>query len=451
MKKILFFLMILAGCTGRAQDSFDIIQYTAPKGWKKEATQQAVQFSKQDDAKGTYCIITVMKSLTASANAKENFDAAWVTVVKEMVKVSAEPEMQPAAEEDGWKALSGYAPYESEGTKGIALLVTSTGFQKMVNILVLTNTDAYEPDMSAFLGSVSFKKQDPVANKQLNKPSDPSPPSTLGYAFSRTNFDDGWVSTIHNDYVLVAKNNVKVYLSYIEKFNESDYSGTGLQKRHHYWDNYVSKYFTTGEKKFDQGGSLSDYSQDFIEGWATDKQTGEKRYLGMIINVIAYTGRLSVIIASAPDEQQFRRQFPKADSRYHNDLQPMYSYNKFAIGKNELAGKWSSSGGGTMGWYSTTTGQNVGATGVVKGDEFQFNTNSSYSSKHNGATGWVGSMNTYQQNYKGNYTVTDWTITITNRWDGKTEKYNAWFEVLKGGRVLHMDSQSLNYSLFKER
>lgn len=55
-------------------------------------------------------------------------------------------------------------------------------------------------------------------------------------------------------------------------------------------------------------------------------------------------GRLSVIIASAPDEQQFRKQFPKADTKLDNDLLPMYGYNKFAVGKNDLPGTWSNSG-----------------------------------------------------------------------------------------------------------
>lgn len=271
-----------------------------------------------------------------------------------------------------------------------------------------------------------------------------NPPAAIqdGFAFTTTNFDDGWTSTVYNDYVLSTKGDIKVYLSYIEKFNASDYSGTGKELRHHYWDNYVGKYFITGEKKFDTRGALSDYSQDFIEGWATDKETGSKRYIAMIVQVIAYTGTLSVIVVSAPDEQQFRRQFPKADTKFENDLLPMYSYNKFALGKNDLIGKWVSGAPGAMvNWYSTATGNNVGSTAAVTSDEFDFGSDGKYSSKHNGATGWVGAMNTFQQKYNGTYTVTDWTLTATNRFDGKTEVLNAWFEVVRGGRVLHLQNQ----------
>ena len=102
-------------------------------------------------------------------------------------------------------------------------------------------------------------------------------------------------------------------------------------------------------------------------------------------------------------------------------------------------------------WYSTTTGNNVGSTAVAKSDVFRFSAGSSYSSTHNGATGWVGAMNTYQQEYKGTYTVSDWTVTATNRWNKKTDKYNAWFEVIKGGRILHLDTPGITYTLFKEK
>ena len=457
MKSVLFILsaLLIFPCYGQKQ-TFDIINYIPPKQWKKESTESAIQFTKQDDAKGIYCIITLMKSIPGTANSKENFDAAWETVVKEMVKVSVAPEMQPPATEDGWEAQTGYAPFESDGTNGIALLVTSTGYQKMVNVLILTNTDIYEKDMTAFLESVSFTK--PAANNKTTSGNTTknNQPNTAaknnGFAFSSTNFNDGWTSAIHDDYVLTTKGNIKVYLGFIEKFNESEYAGTGKEKRHHYWNTWVAKYFTTGEMRYNPGGALSDYSSDYIEGEVTDKQTGGKRYVAMILNIIANTGTLSVIIASAPDVAQLRQQFPKADSKYDNDLRPMYNYNKFAVGKNDLAGTWSSSGGGTMSWYSTTTGNYAGATGAATSDVFTFNSNGTYSSEHKGGYGVVGAMNTYQQKYNGASTLSNWSLSLSKRWDGKTESYEAWFEVVRGGRVMHMDAGAgKSYTLYKEK
>ena len=159
MKNILLFLFIISSFTSAAQEqTFDITSYTAPKNWKKEQTDNGVQFSKEDAAKGTYCLITLYKAVPGTTDAKGNFDMAWASLVKEMVTVSAAPEMQPPATENGWEAQSGFAPFESDGNKGIAILVTSSGFEKMVNVIVLTNTDVYENEMTAFFESVSFKK-----------------------------------------------------------------------------------------------------------------------------------------------------------------------------------------------------------------------------------------------------------------------------------------------------
>src|SRR6187455_1729300 len=180
MKKI-FLLSVLYVFVGKSfaqKETFDISTYTAPKTWKKKRTESAVQFSKEDAAKGTYCLITLYKSVAGTTNSKENFDLAWTSVVKEMVNVSTAPEMQPSAKEDDWDVESGYAAFESDGEKGVALLVTSTGYNKMVNLLILTNTDVYEKEMTSFIGSISLKKQTQAINNastNLEKKTQPAP------------------------------------------------------------------------------------------------------------------------------------------------------------------------------------------------------------------------------------------------------------------------------------
>ncbi|HTE30901.1 MAG TPA: hypothetical protein VK666_11045, partial [Chryseolinea sp.] len=118
----------------------------------------------EDTAKDTYCLITLYKAMPATANPKENFDMAWTSLVKEMVKVSAAPEMQAASTENQWETLSGYAPFVKDDNKGVVVLVTSTGFNKMMNLTLLTNTDVYEKEIAAFLESVDLKKPEATAD-----------------------------------------------------------------------------------------------------------------------------------------------------------------------------------------------------------------------------------------------------------------------------------------------
>lgn len=94
-----------------------------------------------------------------------------------------------------------------------------------------------------------------------------------------------------------------------------------------------------------------------------------------------------------------------------------------------------------MSWYSTATGEYAGATGAASSTVFSFNANGTYNSEHKGGYGVVGAMNTYQQKYKGAYTVTDWTITATNRFNGRNAIFYVRFEPVKGGRILHLLDQ----------
>jgi hypothetical protein len=56
------------------------------------------------------------------------------------------------------------------------------------------------------------------------------------------------------------------------------------------------------------------------------------------------------------------------------------------------------------------------------------------------------------QEYKGQSTVTNWNITLTNRFQGATEKYESYFEAVKGGRALILkDRLNTVFTLVKQQ
>lgn len=453
MKTTLIFLFMISSVSVFSQNQkFDLVSYTAPKDWKKQETTENIQWTIEDQTKGAYCILMIYKAVPGTADAGKNFESAWNILVKDIMNVKTKPEMQPPVSEDGWDARSGYAPFETEDLKGVVILATSTGFGKMVNIMAITNSEAYQEEMNQFFESVKISK--PMDNNSGNSIQKQQEQSDIlsqsnGFIHNTTNFNDGWTSTIHNDWVLVTKGDMKVYLLYGVPYNASDFSGTGLVQRDYYWDNYVSKYFNIQTKQYrDDGETIGTFKPKYVEGWATGKQTGQKRFIGMSLSIATNTAIIS--IASAKNEASLWQQFPNANGKGFttSDISNMSGYYKFAIGKNELIGTRVEGGGGTMSWYSTNTGNYVGSTGTVSSDIFRFINSSNYTSTHNGASGVVGAMGTYQQDYKGTYTVTDWTVTATNRFKGKTQVFNAWFEIVRGGRVLHLqDQQNTNYHI----
>lgn len=150
-------LVLLCSNTVFAQEieKLGIISYTPPKGWQKEVQSRAVQFGTQN-SDGGICLITMFKPLPGSNDPKTNFDSAWEAIVKETISDVGAPQMQTATSENGWTAESGFANYESDGRKGVAMLITMSGDDKMVNIFILTNSDAFQQNIQQFLASIDL-------------------------------------------------------------------------------------------------------------------------------------------------------------------------------------------------------------------------------------------------------------------------------------------------------
>jgi hypothetical protein len=162
MKKLLSLcvcaLILSISSLAQTQETFDLATFRSPKGWQRQTGADGVQFSTEDKAAGTFCLISLFRSMPSLGSSKENFAAAWQTIVQETVNVSAAPQMQSVGNKDGWEIVSGSAPFEKDGEKGVAVLVNASGYGKMMNVLVLTNTNTFEKNIAAFLESVSLKK-----------------------------------------------------------------------------------------------------------------------------------------------------------------------------------------------------------------------------------------------------------------------------------------------------
>lgn len=222
----------------QASETFDISTFQPPRNWTKKASQSSIQISTEDKVTGAYCLITLFKSLSGIGKSKENFNAAWQTVVKNTVNISSEPQMFPSAMDDGWEVQMGTAPFEKDGTKGVAVLVTGSGYGKIVNALILTNTDAYEPQITAFLGTIRLKK--PEAELQVNagKVNQPTIDNPSGSQPSVTQFN--WKQTQNRrdmgGYAGYSSNTYQFNANNTYKFSRVDFQ------------NYSPKYYLENEE-----------------------------------------------------------------------------------------------------------------------------------------------------------------------------------------------------------
>lgn len=157
MKTLFFLLCLLAFTSCDAQNqTFDIVSFAPPKGWQKSEKAETVSFSKEEASKG-FCIITVYKSIDGDADAKKNFEISWEHLIQNIMGTGS-PVMQPATTDNGWETLMGSAPFEKDDLKGAAILISSTKQSRFLNIIVITNTNAFQKEMEGFLESVTFIK-----------------------------------------------------------------------------------------------------------------------------------------------------------------------------------------------------------------------------------------------------------------------------------------------------
>lgn len=136
---------------------FDIVTYTAPAGWATERDANSVRFSTETNA--GYCTISLVRSIDATGDAGKDFDLLWELMAKDGLNASA-PQGRRSGERDGWLVEAGGGAFEKEGLSGAVILTTFSGNGKAVAVLVITNTDAFESNIAAFIDSI---KLPPVA------------------------------------------------------------------------------------------------------------------------------------------------------------------------------------------------------------------------------------------------------------------------------------------------
>ena len=455
MKYIFSLLLILFSAANlfSQNETFDLTTYTPPKGWKKEAAVSAVQFKKEDAAKGTYCLITLYKAVPGTAKSKENFDLAWTSVVKEMVTVSTAPEMQAVTTENGWETQSGFAQFESDGNKGVVLLVTASAVDKMVNLIVLTNTDVYEKDMTAFLGSISLKKPAGVTgqiNKPVITPVKSLPTKTTaksdGFAFTTTNFDDGWTSTVQEDWVQVTKGNIKVLIHYPNKKADA-YNSVVLDGLKNAWDILIApKYSSATNMEFKSYGSWE--SIEFAEADMIEKATGKRVHV-VFFKKNFRSGNGKYIEFITPDKNSFEQEFGTYENASANfgtgpgsdKMVNMANYNKFAVAASDLKGKWTSDFSGAIQYVNASTGFDSHMDTHASAENFTIGNNNTYNWDLGVASGAVGNIKFQSKKSSGKLSMNgNWKVNFSNI-EGRSRTYDVFFTCIKGLRILWLDGR----------
>jgi hypothetical protein len=147
-------LVVLAAAAYSQSAKFDIVTYTAPSGWEVTKDADSIRFSKESG--GNYCVISLTRAVDSMGESSKDFLLLWKAMAVDVLDVKTEPKMGTPGKKDGWDAEFGIAPFVKEGLKGAALLATFTGNGKVVAVLAITSSDAFENDIETFVNDTKL-------------------------------------------------------------------------------------------------------------------------------------------------------------------------------------------------------------------------------------------------------------------------------------------------------
>jgi hypothetical protein len=446
MKHILIFLSFIFFCTllkGQLK-RYDIFSYSAPAGFVLKEQKQRLLYEKREG--NTFCQIHIWPAQQGSSDPAANFKTDWEHFAVKPYSLT-EPPVTQTEKQNSWDVVTGASPATMDGIPFIVAVSTFTQNDISWCAVSIFNDEKYAAAIDKFLLGIKADSRKmilkPAQTNQQNNIPVANNNTNSGITKSTTSFDDGWTATVSNDYVKVTKAGTELRLHYIDKALDDARPNT-VDAPEYYWSKYVAPYFNVSNV---QKWSGVQYPVIYhMQANAVDKQTGKACFVAI---KIVYNGGARPIVVIAPNQSSYQQQFP-----HPNDIDPMLNSNRFAVTAKDIIGTWKGGGGGGVEYYNAYNGTYAGMSAVSSTDEFTFNNNGTYSSTYRTASMNNGGAQFGGQDYKGNFLVTDWNITATNRYKGKTTKFNAQLIAVKNGFLLYLsdpDNSSMNYTLFKAK
>jgi hypothetical protein len=165
MKKICFdflFCMLLTNLFAQ-KETFGVINYAPPAGWKKDVTKDITSYSITNQINNSWCQIGIIRSTTSKGNIELDFNSEWQELIVRNYSPAEAPQPTEVREADGWKIKAGIAKFIFNKSEAIAMLTTMSGYGRSASIVATTNSQDYLKDIQALLSSVDLKKPEGTA------------------------------------------------------------------------------------------------------------------------------------------------------------------------------------------------------------------------------------------------------------------------------------------------
>jgi hypothetical protein len=155
--KLSLLLAISSNCLSQTE-TFDIITYTPPKGFKKDTKNGVITYSKVNATSGSFCVIALYASAASTGDPQKDFKNDWNELVVAPFKGEANPKTETQSTPDGWKAVVGAALVKIDGIDVYIVLTVVSGFGKKFSIRSSLNEQSYVAEIDALIETMKLDK-----------------------------------------------------------------------------------------------------------------------------------------------------------------------------------------------------------------------------------------------------------------------------------------------------
>jgi hypothetical protein len=248
-------------------ETFDIITYTPPKDWKKEAKPGTLNYTNLNTAAGTFCVITMYESSASTGDAQKDFSNKWKELVVTPFTADANPKTETQSTPEGWKLVTGGAAVKMDGIDCFVILNVVSGFGKTISVRSSMNDQSYTTQIDALFESMELDKTAASTADNSNTVAVQTNEASGKYGAMLYTKPDGWSEQLFSNGVLFKPLELPAneYLA-IQLMLPLNATGTLEQAIAQSWEDATVMY--KGSAMYQAGGKYSkNASQKSYNGW----------------------------------------------------------------------------------------------------------------------------------------------------------------------------------------
>lgn len=463
MKRSLLILTLLfSSFAAIAQTiNFDILSFKLPDGWKlAQQKENVVQYQKIIGS--DWGQINIYRNTSGKGTIQDDLLSEWKELVLKNYDIKNVQQASPPLKlENGWQKISETGYWVFNGKAVTTQLTTFSGNGACISVVGNTTKVQLMEEYVSLINSILIvdKSQNSISGKDLNVQSGNQFSSTT-FKYNQTNFDDGWVSYIKENWVEVSRSNVRVLLHFPKNGTIFPAQPDVLVKAA--WNILVAPRYR--EIRNFKAAYVEDFQRPyFATATALEVGTGNEVFItlfrrssGWIEVITPNSNAFAQLFGFKPETirwgtlnsymggwvvDQFSGSTVEAKTELFDQLDQMQQKNRFAVDVNDLnnSGEWNDQYSSNTFYTDYFTGAHAGISTYSSSQSFIFGTGFTYRWNLVATNSFGGSLNVAQGKGKGTFkSLNNWQLYFSDL-EGKPKKMDVYFSAIKGGRILWMN------------